>query len=35
MLAWSKAVWMDDPSPMTIFNQSECIILALNNHAIL
>ena len=25
-LSWNKALWLDVPSHMTIFNQSECII---------
>ena len=35
MLNWNKALWMDVPSYVTIFNQSECIISAYHNHCML
>ena len=31
MLRWNKALWLAVPSPMTIFNQSVCLISAMHS----
>ena len=35
MLCWNQTLWLDVPSQLTHFNQSDCIILVLHSYYLL